>query len=61
MDIIHCSQEEWDDSQRMFITWDTALSHVGYIQPQCSPMINGKYRPLRHVYKDGRCLGYIEE
>lgn len=61
MDIIHCSQEEWNDSQRMFSEMDTALSHIGYTQPQCSPMVTRNKLPLRHMYYNGKCIGYVEE
>jgi len=60
MDIINCSQEEWNDSRRMYTDMDTALSFLGMIQPQCFPTVKDKM-PLRHIYNGGRCLGYVEE
>jgi|688.fasta_scaffold219841_6 hypothetical protein len=60
MDIIHCSQEEWNDSESMFLDSDTALSYIGHIQPQCFPSIGAK-QALRHIYIEAVCLGYVEE
>jgi hypothetical protein len=34
MDIIHCSQEEWNDSQHMLEQHDTALAFIGEVTVQ---------------------------
>lgn len=60
MDIIHCTESEWLDSWLMLHSSDSALSFLGYVQPQCFPSVEAR-RSLRHVYEHGRCLGYVEE